>query len=154
MAGLFSAERIEPSGDAAIDKAVAVVAVKVDLWIVSPALLSGFGVESDEAIESGCEIESAVHKKGRSLKAAALSATSGFGNVASVESPSDFQGGDVVAIDVGERRIAHSTRVVAVVRPGVACIIRGSWRGSPAEKSTNRQKQDEGIRGLRPVVHP
>lgn len=71
-----------------------------------------------------------------------------------MEGPSDLESGDVVAIDLGERGITHAACVVAIVRPGVTCAIKGSWRGGPAEKSAKRKEQNEGIRRLGSVVHP
>ena len=45
-AGLVcGAARVEPSGDAAIDEAVAIIAIEIDFPVISPALLAGFGVE-------------------------------------------------------------------------------------------------------------
>src|SRR5215472_2587273 len=101
MAGLvFGARAVEPGGNTTIDQAVAVIAVEIDFWVVGPALLAGFGIERDDAVEGGGEKESAVDKKGCSLKAAALSAASGFRNVASVKGPCNFELRDVFAIDL------------------------------------------------------
>src|SRR6266566_7000828 len=51
-AGLGSWPRgIEPCGDAAVDESVSVVSVQVDFWVVCPALLAGFWIECDDAIE-------------------------------------------------------------------------------------------------------
>ena len=124
MAGLvFGARAVEPGGNAAVNKAVAIVAVEVDFWVIGPALRSCFGIERDDAVESGGEKERAVYEKGCGLEAATLSAATGLGYVASVERPGDFEGGDIVSIDLRERGIAHAASVMAVVRPGVAGSI-------------------------------
>lgn len=79
MAGLvFGTRSVEPSGDATIDETVTVVAVEIDLGVVGPALLPGFGIEGDDAIEGSGEIESPVHEERRRLKTAALSPAAGF----------------------------------------------------------------------------
>ncbi len=150
---VLGASGVEPGGNAAIDEAVAIVAIEVDLRIVGPALLSGFGVEGDDAVESGGEVESAVNEKGGGLEAAALSSAAILRNVSGVKGPGNFQSGDVVAIDLGKWGEAHAARVVAVVRPGITGGIREGWRRGPREKPTSRQKQNEGIRRLGSMVH-
>ena len=44
---------IEPSGSAAIDQTVAVIAVQINLWVVGPARFTDFRVERDDTVESG-----------------------------------------------------------------------------------------------------
>lgn len=154
MAGLvFGARGVEPSGNAAVDKAVAIIAIEVDLRIVSPALHAGFRVESHNAIESGGEIESAVYKKRCGLEAAALSATAGFGNVARVEGPGDFEGGHVFAIDLSERGVAHAACVVTVIRPGIDGSIGWGWQGGPSKDCTDRDSRCSGTEKLRAILH-
>ena len=89
---------VNPSGNAAIDEAVAVVAVEVDLGIVGPALRPGLWIEGHDAIEGGGQVESAVNKNWCGLEAATFSAAATLGNVAGVEGPGDLERGDVVAI--------------------------------------------------------
>ncbi|HEX8835363.1 MAG TPA: hypothetical protein VF748_00375 [Candidatus Acidoferrum sp.] len=54
---------VEPSGDAAIDEAVAIIAIEIDFRVIGPALLAGFGVERDDAVKGGSQIESSVVSK-------------------------------------------------------------------------------------------
>jgi hypothetical protein len=62
MAGLvFGAGGVKPGGNATINEPVAVVAIEINLRIVGPALVSGFRVKSDDAVEGGGEVERAVH---------------------------------------------------------------------------------------------
>ena len=45
------ASGIEPSGEAAIDESIAILASLIDFWIIGPTLRSGFGIESDNPVE-------------------------------------------------------------------------------------------------------
>ena len=145
MAGLvFGARGVEPSGNAAIDETVAIVAIEVDFGVVGPALFTSFRIERDDAVERGGEVESAVNEKGSGLETAALSSAAGLGSVASVKGPGDSKCGHVVATDLGERGVAHSTGVVAIVGPGIATESVG-WSGSrgPGEKHTCRKQSGD-----------
>src|SRR2546430_8976290 len=102
-----------------IDETVAIVAIEVDFEVVGPALFTSFRIERDDAVERGGEVESAINEKGSGLETAALSSAAGLGNVAGVKGPGDSKCGHVVATDLGERGVAHSTGVVAIVGPGI-----------------------------------
>lgn len=149
---VFGARAVEPGSNAAVDEAVAIVAIKINFGVVSPELLSGFGVESDDAVEGGGQVESAVYQKRSGLEAAALSSTPGLGNVAGVESPGDFELGDILAVDLGKRGEAHAARVVAVVRPGISGNAGWGRHGSPSKDCTGHKRCSR-VEKLRAIVH-
>ena len=118
---------IEPRRDAAVDQAVAVVALLLDERIVGPPLAAGFGIERDDAIEAGSQIQRAVNDERCRLEAGALASPAAVRDVTGVIRPGDGQAADVLARDLRERGVAHAARVVPVERP-VARHRRGQLR--------------------------
>jgi len=58
--------------------------------IVGPTLLASGGVECDNAVEGGGEVESAIHKNWGGFEAAALAIVAPVRNVTGMKDPGDF----------------------------------------------------------------
>jgi hypothetical protein len=63
---------IEPGGYSTIDEPVAIVQRLIDLWVVGPTLSPSNRVQRDHAVERRGQVQNAMHKDRRGLKAAAL----------------------------------------------------------------------------------
>lgn len=143
---------VEPGRHAAVHQPVSVVSIQIDLRIVRPALLAGFGVQGDHAIERHREVKRAIDENRRGFEAAPLPPISPLGNVARVIDLRNLELRHVLALDLSRRRIPHPTRIVSVRGPLRSVGILRAQRRFRQSK-TDHQKQGQRTRPTNSFSH-
>ena len=150
----FRARGIEPRGHAPIDQSIAVILRDIDHWIVDPSLLSSGSIHREYAIESRRQIKRSINQERRSFQTAAFLAAGPVGNISSVKYPGEFELGDILAIDLRQRRITRAASIVAVISPFLVGRTRWVLRlrdriGCSDVHQRNRQHKNESSQCVR-----
>ncbi len=129
---------VPPITDAAA-REVPVAALGIDARVMAPPLTSGGGVERDRAPEGRAEVHRAGDHERRGLERGWAAPARHDSGLAGMEGPGHLEASHIRPVDLGQRRVARSTRIASVGRP----VRRRRGEGAGGEgKDESTQGED------------